>query len=614
MAVQGTFENKVLRINIAVNGSAPGNADFEAALESDSLADYANTLGAVFADMSIAEYVAALLDNLGLVADVITEDGYDALAAGLEDYVAAYDPDGVNRGFMAYQLAEILATLDPDDEGLDIYADAQANFNGSVDWAFDYSNDADNETSYAMDVSALDEQLAADAQAAAEAANVEMFADLTALQAADEAAAEALAEGIDAASAAFEDAEFAEAAEATAAYEGAAAEAWTAADNEIDGEYSAENTDRLNAALLANQQEANAEDAVAAAEALATAIADVESVEGLMDLIEVANAAADAAEAAAEAATAAAEAATAAAEALTDAATAFGAVSAAANDIVIDAAEFGIVIDAEANGADAGDDVVATYDAVEGWTIDAEWAEDGYAVDLVAAANASWDATAAAEDAALDATAAAEDATAAAEAVDAADAQGTAFWTAHTEAADAVTAAAEAIADLEAAIEDLADATGAAAAFAELVAAAEDAAAELADFAAENNIDTVSDGEALAATEGDDVYFLDLDAGDTAEIADFGAEGSDIIWVGDGYTIVSIDAEDDITAEALGDPSVLEIFVQDNAETGDITLYFETETFGGSSTTNANDTFMVTLVGASGTDLALNINGWIGNT
>ncbi len=219
--------------------------------------------------------------------------------------------------------------------------------------------------------------------------------------------------------------------------------------------------------------------------------------------------------------------------------------------------------------------------------------------DLVAALNAQLAADAANTEAETDEE----------EALEALEALGATLYNDVQDAAEDLAVREGEIDDVTAALETKESAEDYASELADLVAAHTSAVADTEDAleALEDagwNVVTL-DGEADDGGEGNDVYLYD-ETGD--EIEDFSAEGDDLIFFGTGYTLVTIDAEDDISADSFGAANTLEIFVQDDGE--DTTLWVELETFGGSSTNGISDLIQITLTGTTDVEAALTNSGY----
>ena len=100
-------------------------------------------------------------------------------------------------------------------------------------------------------------------------------------------------------------------------------------------------------------------------------------------------------------------------------------------------------------------------------------------------------------------------------------------------------------------------------------------------------------------TAEDDVYLFNAEDSDGQTLADFGAEGEDTIFFGDGFSLVQIPDGSDIN-DNVGDVAALEILWEQDGD--DLVLYVEGETFGGNSS-GVEDVTEVTLTGVSATDI-----------
>lgn len=151
----------------------------------------------------------------------------------------------------------------------------------------------------------------------------------------------------------------------------------------------------------------------------------------------------------------------------------------------------------------------------------------------------------------------------------------------------------EDIADLAAALADLAEAQGLVAQLADLNAAITAAIEVITDegFTAPVTLAAVNN-----ATTASDLYVLgDVDA----TINNFSLLGDDVLFIGSGYTLVTLGADQQIT-QRVGDAATLEVFVKQVA--GNVELYVEGQTFAGNGTAYADIT-TVTLTGISVDDL-----------
>ncbi|WP_404375193.1 hypothetical protein [Vreelandella aquamarina] len=109
-------------------------------------------------------------------------------------------------------------------------------------------------------------------------------------------------------------------------------------------------------------------------------------------------------------------------------------------------------------------------------------------------------------------------------------------------------------------------------------------------------ISLLEDGEDFTA--GDDVYLF-AEADNDVSMSDFGADGEDQIFFGEGFTLVELE-DGQSMSQNVGDASALEIFWEQDGD--DLQLYVESETFGGNSTGDAEIT-QVTLVGFNADDI-----------
>ena len=100
-------------------------------------------------------------------------------------------------------------------------------------------------------------------------------------------------------------------------------------------------------------------------------------------------------------------------------------------------------------------------------------------------------------------------------------------------------------------------------------------------------------------TAEDDVYLFNADDSAGVTLADFGAEGEDTIFFGDGFSLVEIPDGSGI-GDNVGDVAALEILWEQDGN--DLVLYVEAETFGGNSS-GVGDVTEVTLTGVSATDI-----------
>ncbi len=119
---------------------------------------------------------------------------------------------------------------------------------------------------------------------------------------------------------------------------------------------------------------------------------------------------------------------------------------------------------------------------------------------------------------------------------------------------------------------------------------------------------TVNDGDFENATDGNDIFVLASNDDGFATISDFGDEGEDILFVGGNtYTVVRLGDTADIDNSAQGDAGVLEVFIQQQGD--DTVLFFEDETFSGSTSNGAFQGFEVTLLDTDADQVVLGGTG-----
>ena len=109
----------------------------------------------------------------------------------------------------------------------------------------------------------------------------------------------------------------------------------------------------------------------------------------------------------------------------------------------------------------------------------------------------------------------------------------------------------------------------------------------------------------LTATADNDIYLLSTADG---VIDAFNDAGSDSIYVGTDFTLVTVAADETIATDNLGDVSTLEAFIVDDGT--DTFVYFEDETFGGSAASTA-DLTTVELTGVTGAEVSIDTNGFL---
>jgi len=183
-----------------------------------------------------------------------------------------------------------------------------------------------------------------------------------------------------------------------------------------------------------------------------------------------------------------------------------------------------------------------------------------------------------------------------------------------TASAGAVLAAAETLqAERDKDIQTVADAETAkaeaeeyAASIADLVAAYELAAEGVAD--AEAALEEAGVESLISLTEnttgtlfGADLFVYSAESGDIT-IGRFEAE--DQLFLGTGYNLVTLTADDNLTTDRLGDATAMEVFAQQVG--GNVVLYVEQQTFAGNDTGAIADSDFetITLTGATLEDLA----------
>lgn len=109
---------------------------------------------------------------------------------------------------------------------------------------------------------------------------------------------------------------------------------------------------------------------------------------------------------------------------------------------------------------------------------------------------------------------------------------------------------------------------------------------------------------ASAGTDADDLFVY----GETElDVSGFGLEGNDLLFIGEGFSEVRVDAGDDAVSDRLGSSSELEVFFQQDGNNA--LIYVEEEAFGGNAT-NPNDLTKITLAGVNIEDLQFE-NGYV---
>lgn len=109
---------------------------------------------------------------------------------------------------------------------------------------------------------------------------------------------------------------------------------------------------------------------------------------------------------------------------------------------------------------------------------------------------------------------------------------------------------------------------------------------------------------AAAGTDADDLFVY---AEAELDISGFGLEGNDLLFIGEGFSEVRVDAGDDAVSDRLGSSSELEVFFQQDGNNA--LIYVEEEAFGGNAT-NDNDLVKITLAGVNIEDLQFE-NGYV---
>nr|WP_290693350.1 hypothetical protein [Halomonas sp. UBA3074] len=127
-----------------------------------------------------------------------------------------------------------------------------------------------------------------------------------------------------------------------------------------------------------------------------------------------------------------------------------------------------------------------------------------------------------------------------------------------------------------------------------------------AQAAIENDEDADPAGLGVTLLEGndnftaDDDVYLFAEAGSDQTLTGFGVTGEDKIFFGEGFSLVEIAEGSDIN-DNVGNVGELEILWQEVG--GNLTLYVETETFGGNSA-GTNDVVTIELTGVSAEDVS----------
>lgn len=180
---------------------------------------------------------------------------------------------------------------------------------------------------------------------------------------------------------------------------------------------------------------------------------------------------------------------------------------------------------------------------------------------------------------------------------------------------DAVEAAEGAIEDRDALIQDVADAETALEEaqdyldqFVGLVDAIEAATADvteanagLVELGYVAPVEVVTAG--VTATADSDIFLAGDDSG---TITGFALAGDDVLYVGSGFSLVTLDDEN-VGNDAVGSAAALEVFLQQQG--ADTVIYVETAAFDGSATDGTFDGVEITLSGVNAEDVVYN-NGF----
>lgn len=153
----------------------------------------------------------------------------------------------------------------------------------------------------------------------------------------------------------------------------------------------------------------------------------------------------------------------------------------------------------------------------------------------------------------------------------------------------------DALVELNELIADVQEAYALNAQLSTLEGAVEDAAQVLAD--AGYNVDVLDGTD--ATTAGNDVFVFNGEAATIDTTAGAFAQG-DVLFIGEGYKLVTVSNADDLLNKSVGDVNALEVFY--NTDTG--AVYVEGETFAGNAASGAD---LITITGLpSGAELELN--------
>lgn len=111
-------------------------------------------------------------------------------------------------------------------------------------------------------------------------------------------------------------------------------------------------------------------------------------------------------------------------------------------------------------------------------------------------------------------------------------------------------------------------------------------------------------GSTAGSVDNDVFVFADANM----DISGFGAQGDDVLFLGEGFTRVDLGGSVNLNGSAQGDASVLEVFFQQDGV--DAKIYVEGAAFAGSAT-NGFQGSVITLTGVAVEDLSLSADGFI---
>lgn len=147
----GTNESAVIYVELGISATFLSNDKYQANLSAaaSGLNAYLNNVFFNIPAQSDTAFAAATMSNLGLRADVIGQEAYDAL---LPAYAAYLNSVGVeSRGVVVVQLASIVAGLTGDAT----FGTAATNLVNAANTAYAYSTDAANTTDKVVDVATV---------------------------------------------------------------------------------------------------------------------------------------------------------------------------------------------------------------------------------------------------------------------------------------------------------------------------------------------------------------------------------------------------------------------------------------------------------------------------